>query len=218
MQRLNPQVLGKVVVASIYHREKWTTTTKSTKWPVHLLTPTPICSRTAGLSVEPWLTTFTYTHIGKQHWSIIIRPMILKFILLLRSDVSTWTFSQSYIHTYTPTQPLYFNSKNEVTLLYSFKPLHTMAIYVSTLILLWSVRIYCYQRWTRPKVFEKSHKRRIKSDLWLSYNSLKKQNVFPPNWQIPSSKLHTKVMFIQRKRKGQRKPQHQNLYFHSDTK
>lgn len=40
MDRFNP-ILGKVVVASVHHREKRTTTTKkSTKWPMH--PPTPI--------------------------------------------------------------------------------------------------------------------------------------------------------------------------------
>lgn len=42
MLRFNP-ILGKVVVASVHHREKrMTSTKKSTKWPVHPLTPTPI--------------------------------------------------------------------------------------------------------------------------------------------------------------------------------
>lgn len=42
MHTFNP-ILGELVVASVHHREKQTTTTKkSTKWPVHPLTPAPI--------------------------------------------------------------------------------------------------------------------------------------------------------------------------------
>lgn len=38
----------------------------------------------------------------------------------------------SVIYTYTPTQTLSFNPKNEITLLYSFKPVHTRYMYIYT--------------------------------------------------------------------------------------
>lgn len=91
--RLNP-VLGKVVVAN---REKWTTATKVIKWPVR---PSQFLQEDSkSLPVETWLITFIYAVIAKQHWNIIVRPTILKVTLLLRSDASTFTFSQAYKHT-----------------------------------------------------------------------------------------------------------------------
>ena len=115
----------------------------------------------------------------------------------------------SHRYTYSPTQALFCNSRNEITLLYSFKPVHTMAIYIFTLILLRSLTIYPMTGGEQDLLKEpQKKKKKSNTVLWLGYNSLKDQTLFLPDWQIPSSKIHIKFIFIQSKSKGQRKPQH----------
>lgn len=173
-----------------------------TKWPVHPLAPTPISAVGQQEFASGTLTNHFHicTHSEatmKYHNQTYDTEIHISFEWCFHVNIF------SVIYTYTPTQPLSFNFKNEITLLYSFKAVHTIAIYIFTLILLRSLRTYSKTRGEQDlKCFKRATKEK-KSDivLWLHYNSLKEQTVFLPNWQIPTSKLHIKMMFIQSKKK-----------------
>lgn len=110
--------------------------------------------------VELWLITFIYAHTAKQHSSITIRAITLKFILLLRNNISMWRFSRSYTHPH-----------SHFLFILKMKPSHLTVLsqyYDNTCILinLGEVTWNLYdQRWTRNKVwgFLESQK---KTNIW----------------------------------------------------
>lgn len=216
--RFSP-ILGKVVVANVHRgvKQMTTTTTKINQVACAQHSHSPKFRQwdSKSVVVEPWLITFIYIHIAKKHSSITIRATTLKFILLLRNDISMWRFSQSY------TLP-----RSHFLFILKMKPPHLTVLsqyYGNTCILinLSEVTWNLYdQRWTRNKVwgFLKSHKRKQVSDnvLWLSYSSVKERTAFLSQLRDPIHQTSYKN-YVHPEQKTKKKNQHQNFYFYSGT-